>query len=104
MDGSALKHKVITNNIANANTPGFKKSQVSFQQSLAQALQKGDLSEMTPEVRKITNTSLRTDGNNVDIEMELADLAQNNLYFDGLSRFLSSQISLLRHAITEGRK
>jgi flagellar basal-body rod protein FlgB len=56
-----------------------------------------------PLVIQGEQTSLRTDDNNVDIDMELATLAENNLYFNSLAHFLSSQLSLLRQSISEGR-
>jgi flagellar basal-body rod protein FlgB len=55
-------------------------------------------------VTEISDTSLRTDGNNVDIDIELAALAENTLYFNSLAELLTSQLSLLRTSITEGRR
>ena len=118
MDGSAKKHAVISNNIANVNTPGFKKSEVTFLDELERALTPaGELKRTNPKhlpeppdgadyikVNRITNTSLRNDGNNVDVDMELAALAQNNIYFNSLAQFLSLQLALLRHSISEGRR
>lgn len=120
MDGSAKQHTVISNNIANVNTPGFKKSQVSFQDELGQALAPTkQLKRTNPKhfpaadegsdappftVTRITSTSLRNDGNNVDIDIEQVTLAENNLYFNSLAQLLSSQLALLRHSISEGRR
>lgn len=123
MDGSSVKNTVVSNNIANVNTPGFKKSTVSFQKSLEKSLEKSQESAIRPkrtkpqhlaktrlddpdlvQVYQVKDTSMRTDGNNVDIDMELATLAQNNLYFNSLAQFLSYQLSLLRYSITEGSK
>lgn len=120
MDGSALKHTAISNNIANVNTPGYKKLTVSFHQSLEKYL------EEVPELKTTKNkhftgkkemsaepvirmtqagtTKLRNDGNNVDIDLELAALAENNLYFNSLAQLLSAQIALLKHSISEGRR
>ncbi len=123
MDGSSLKNTVVSNNIANVNTPGFKKSAVSFQKSLEKSLEKSQESALRPkqtklqhlaktrlddpdlvQVYQVKDTTMRTDGNNVDIDMELATLAQNNLYFNSLAQFLSYQLSLLRYSISEGSK
>lgn len=120
MNGSSVKNSVISNNIANVNTPGFKKSSASFQHELAESLNQGSRlalkrtsvkhlpgspsGEVAVNVSEIDNTSLRTDGNNVDIDMELALLAENNIYFNGLADLLSSQLALLRTSITEGRR
>ncbi|MDX9872658.1 MAG: flagellar basal body rod protein FlgB [Clostridia bacterium] len=120
MDGSTVKNSVLSNNIANVNTPGFKKSSVSFQQELADSLGQGERlalkrtrekhlagrpgGEAVVNVSEITNTSLRTDGNNVDIDMEQALLAENNIYFNGLADLLTAQLALLRTSISEGRR
>lgn len=115
MDGSALRHKVISNNIANFNTPGYKKSEVSFQGALAQklasleeqgnkTLSNEDFRESVIKVHKVQDTSLRNDENNVDVDIESTHLVQNNLYYDGLTRLLSSQIGILRNSINEGRR
>lgn len=121
MDGSTLRHTAITNNIANVNTPGYKKLEVSFQKALAEAMDKPRLGlkrtnpkhlglpryleeEGIVQISRNTKTSLRTDGNNVDVDMELAALAENNLYFNSLAQLLSDQLGLLRQSISEGRR
>ncbi len=123
MDGSMKRHMVISNNIANVNTPGYKRKEVVFQEALKGMLQLQDeekLKMKTTNVRhysgiddvinkdgasvfEVADTSLRNDENNVDADMELAYFAENNLYFNGLVQMLSAQMSLLRHAISEGR-
>lgn len=120
MDGSTLRHTAITNNIANVNTPGYKKIEVSFQDALEEALQpEAKLKRTNPkhlpvrrplddagivQTRTSTQTTLRNDGNNVDVDIELATLAENNLYFNGLAQMLSSQLALLKTSISEGKR
>jgi len=120
MDGSTLRHSAISNNIANVNTPGYKKMEVSFQDALVEALQPGmdlkrsnakHLSLRMPlhdsgivQAMSNTQTTLRNDGNNVDVDIELATLAENNLYFNSLAQMLSSQLAQLRLSISEGRR
>ncbi|PKM87222.1 MAG: flagellar basal body rod protein FlgB [Firmicutes bacterium HGW-Firmicutes-12] len=121
MDGSTVRNAVISNNIANVNTPGYKKMDVSFQKELENSIkstQKLSLRKTNEKhisdhslgsdgiinVTEISDTSLRTDGNNVDIDIELAALAENTLYFNSLAELLTSQLSLLRTSITEGRR
>src|SRR5664280_2024948 len=87
--GSSLRHKAISNNIANINTPGYKRMEVSFEDELAAAADSAEASQgltrthpqhMLPgiagvdsaRIRTIDNTSMRTDGNNVDIDAEMA--------------------------------
>lgn len=117
MDGSALRHNVLSNNVTNANTPGFKRSEVNFRSALDQARQNSPKLKTTKATHLTNlgnsgamlvideqNTSLRYDGNNVDIDLELAHLAENHLYFNSLANFLSAQLGLLRQAISEGRR
>ncbi len=117
LTGSSLRHRAISNNIANANTPGYKKVEVSFQHVLENTLETRQTlkttnkkhlpikeEELLPFVRENRETTLRNDGNNVDIDIELSALAQNNLYFNSLAQLLSSQLALLRQSITEGRR
>lgn len=117
MDGGVLRHSILTDNLANVNTPGFKRSDVSFRSTL-DGIMKSTLKLKTTrskhlEAREVKSgstvvrspeTSLRNDGNNVDIDIELATLAENTLYMNSLTQFLSSQLSLLRQSITEGRR
>jgi len=57
----------------------------------------------SPEVNVISNTSMRTDGNNVDIDVEMADLAKNNIYYNAVVQQLSGYFSGIKSAIKEGR-
>lgn len=121
MDAANLRNEVIANNIANVETPGFKKSEVIFSEKIKKVLQNnknhgklditnprhiainpGTISEVNPEIRTINSTSYRNDGNNVDIDTEMAELAKNKIYYDALSQSMSNEIRLLRLAITEG--
>ncbi|MFZ5753993.1 MAG: flagellar basal body rod protein FlgB [Bacillota bacterium] len=117
LTGSSLRHSAIGNNIANANTPGYKKIEVSFQHVLENTLEPRQTlkttskkhlpmanEELQPFIQENRETTLRNDGNNVDIDMELSALAENNLYFNSLTQLLSSQLALLRQSISEGRR
>jgi flagellar basal-body rod protein FlgB len=123
MDALALQHQVIANNVANIDTPQFKRTVVSFQDQLRAAVDKTDssplwrtnsmhfpiqknvsLKDFQPQVRTITETIGRNDGNNVDLEMEQALLAENNLLYNSLADVTSRYLSGLKHVITEGRQ
>lgn len=117
LDGSTLRHATLANNLANVNTPGFKRGDINFRSSLDEALgpklplkRTGPLhlknleESSEPELITDSRTSLRNDGNNVDVDVELATMAENNLYFNSLAQLLSSQLSVLRQAIAEGRR
>lgn len=112
LDAAAYKHQVISDNISNVDTPGFKRSEVVFEDILQQAAGDSGLdsgttftigSDARPYVYQANDTSMRLDGNNVDMDAESAKLAENTLYYDGLTRLISSKFSGLRNAIKEGR-
>jgi len=118
--GAALRHKVISNNIANVNTPLFKKSEVHFEEQLQQLLNDSPekklpltitnerhlLPKQSPSVPYVTvvgDTSYRTDGNNVDIDVETANMAKNTIYYDAVAQQISRYFSDLKSVINEGR-
>ena len=101
LDGVALRQRVIADNIANAETPGFRARRVSFEESLAAALAAG-----TPEAATATVLDAGTEpngvGNTVRLEREVADLVKSGLQYDALVAALNYKLGLLRSAI-EGR-
>ncbi len=121
LDASWLRNQVISNNIANAETPNFKSSRVEFEDVFAAALDDGngfdnkmtrekhidfstpDPGDVVPTVYQNSDTTMRMDGNNVDIDYENVELAKNTLYYNTLVEKLNSEFSMLRTAITEGR-
>ncbi|KKM12345.1 hypothetical protein SY88_04135 [Clostridiales bacterium PH28_bin88] len=118
MDAASLRQQVIANNIANANTPGFKRSTVVFEDLLRTALeeQRGRkanglpslgpdrLNEVQPRVVRDSSTTMRTDGNNVDIEMEMAQLAMNTINYNSAAQLLNGKLAQIRYVINEGRR
>lgn len=119
LDASWFNNKAIANNIANADTPGYKRQKVEFQSLLSDAIDNSAVkgSETNPKFipvgadkmdnvkYKITQdntTSMREDGNNVDIESEMSQLAKNNIMYNSLIQQISGKFSKLRAAITGG--
>ena len=119
LNASSLRQQVISNNIANVNTPGFKKSEVNFEDQLQAAIDsesKGNVLARTherhlpaqsaavkPQINKLTNTTLRLDGNNVDIDEEMAQLAKNNIYYDAMAQSAQHYFSVLKSCIAGGK-
>ena len=118
LSASSLRQKVISNNISNVNTPGFKKSEVVFEDFLQDAVGGGKLQMTktnsqhlplqgkgipTPAVKVIDKTSFRTDGSNVDIDIEMANLSKNNIYYNAVVQQLSGYFTGIKSAIKEGR-
>lgn len=100
-----LRNRVLANNVANAETPGFKASRVEFESLLQDALHSGgDPQAVAPVVIQDTGLSLTADGNNVDIDAQMADLAANQLWYAALARSADDALGRLRAAISEGRR
>lgn len=105
LEAASLRQQTLANNIANANTPGFKRSRVEFEQHLAVALKTGD-DPATVQARLIQErvSEGRPDGNNVDIEFEMTRLAENQIWHAALTRQITEHFARLRTAIHEGRR
>ncbi len=124
LDATALRHQVISNNLANVDTPRFKRSEVRFEDALHAAMapeppglpmeitnprhlepqKKPSFIEVQPEVVEIKDTTGRLDGNNVDIDAEMAHLAENTLLYNTMVQLVSKRLSGLRNVINEGRR
>jgi flagellar basal-body rod protein FlgB len=116
LDASMLRSRTIANNIANVNTPGYQRVEVSFEDELRKALDKSklrgartsekhlalgktDLSEINPKIEKPVDPTLPSGVNNVDIDMEMAKLAENQIIFNFGAKFLKGKFSKLNAAI-----
>ena len=105
-DAANLRNQLITNNIANASTPNYKRKDINFEsilqaelsgeKTLQQAVKNAnyDLSILDPEVYTDNSSlSYRLDGNNVDIATEEAYLAENTLRYDTLVDLMNQEYS-----------
>lgn len=119
LDASALAQRVIAHNVANANTPGYKKFTVSFTAELRRALgEEGslrlvtsnprhigapvDLARLKPMVVREEGTTMSSSGNNVDIDQEMVNLAANVLVYQATARALGDRLALM-HYVIRGR-
>ncbi len=103
LDLTTSKNKVIANNIANTNTPGFKKSEVSFQKELRKAVESKNINKVKDIQESITmskDKSTRKDGNNVDLDKELVTFYQmsdrHNIYLEILSKKFKGMITAIQ--------
>lgn len=102
VDVTVLRHKVLTQNVANVNTPGYRKLDVSFDQALDQHLQRhGEegISCLQPTIVEDNMTPTRLDGNNVDIDREMMRLNKNTLFNNALLQIVSTKTAMMRRAI-----
>ena len=88
-----LRQRVISQNIANVNTPGYKSVELEFLKA-----QSGD-SETKALVQQTEGLVEREDGNNVDLESEMAKLIKNSIEFETYTHLLIAKFSMLRSAI-----
>lgn len=104
LQASALRQQVLANNIANINTPGFKRARVEFESQLAAAMGSAENPEsVSPKVVVESTTTGRPDGNNVDIDQEMTEIAENQIWYAALTRQISDHFSRLRMVIRDGR-
>ena len=97
-DASWIRNNAIANNIANVDTPGYKRQDVNFEEQLRKAMKNSrytsidervanvDLERLDPiTYRDHSTLSYRLDGNNVDIDTENVQLASNQIRYQGLT-------------------
>jgi len=93
------RRQVISNNVANAETPGFIASEIDFEGTLARALERGDVSNPgTPSATR-TADQVGINGNNVRLEKELTEMIRTNLMSDMLINTYNAKLQMLRAAI-----
>ncbi|HLE88226.1 MAG TPA: flagellar basal body rod protein FlgB [Candidatus Brocadiaceae bacterium] len=109
LDVSSVKHKVIANNIANVNTPGYKKMEVSFADQLEKVLNEDSMNKfdtLQPKIvisKEDTSETVRNDGNNVDIDKEVSSLVKNTLTYGIYTQLLAKKYEGIKSAIEGSR-
>ncbi len=98
MDLVDARQKLVTSNIANADTPGYKTRDLDFR-SQFQNLLTGE----QPQAIEVAGLKTNNDGNNVSLDREAQLLSENALRFNVASQLMRGQISQLKAAIDEGR-
>lgn len=117
LDYASTRQEVLANNIANANTPGYRRKEASFEDVLATAqggapariaqinsnsrrfFATGVNGRAPVEVIETDEGSMRMDGNNVDMDAEMSRLAQNQIYYTTCSQLASGQFMNLKSVI-----
>lgn len=119
MDAAALRQRVAADNIANVNTPGFRRRFVRFEDELSRAatgqaavgtrtdkghipLGRPKVTDVRPQVVADRTSVVRNDGNNVDIDREMALNAAAELQYAALTQVVSTRYKMVRSAITQG--
>lgn len=121
LDASTLRSRIIANNIANVDTKDFKASEVNFEDKLKKAMNNNGLAldvtepehidgatttldRLKPDVVKETGTTMKADGNNVDIDNEMTNLAGNTIMYNTLISQASAMMSMRSYVITGGSR
>lgn len=98
--GASQRQSVLANNLANVETPGFKRSDVDFHGTLRTVMATGGSPEnvgFSPQVAG--GGAARADGNTVDADVEAANLAKNGLEYEAISSVLRARIDILESAM-----
>lgn len=121
LDASWARNEAISDNIANVDTPGYKRKQVEFEKYISDAIDnngvtgtvtnenhipigKQDINNLNYKVTTDqSNTTMRLDGNNVDIDAEMGLMAKNGILYNALIQKITGEFNKLRMAIKEGR-
>ena len=118
LDASVLRGQLLSHNIANVNTPNYKRLDIDFASVLEEAMPvtTTEMARTNPRhlagangtasvpfrIVQESKTSSREDGNNVDVEFEMTQVAENTLHFQAIAQSWKQQMSRLKMAI-EGR-
>lgn len=112
-----MRQKLITSNVANANTPGFKSKKLDFEEALARALDvdgnmqmnvqdgrhytvgSGGFNNLEPEIYDDPNGVVSENGNTVDVESEMSRMAENKIMYDALVQLINKKMGIMKYAI-----
>lgn len=121
LDASLMRNEAIAQNIANVDTPGYSRKTVSFEEQLSNAISKSGFKGKRTDRRHIqigassidevkinisedkSSLDMRLDGNNVDIEKEMAQMAENNIKYEVLIQRMMGAFNKMKTVIREGR-
>jgi flagellar basal-body rod protein FlgB len=104
LSASAMRDRVLAENIANQNVPGYQRRVVSFEDTLrARVLAGRDHADVEPVLSIDTVTPAGPDGNNVSLELETNAMRENRLAYELYATILQSRMSLAMSAVAEGR-
>lgn len=98
LDGLAARGEVRANNVANAQTPGFRAQRVEFESALADAVRRGDSRAISHDVSP-TPSIVDANGNSVDLETELLSSMEDGLRRDAAIQAFNFKAAQLRVAL-----
>ena len=123
MDLAVRRQKLISSNLSNVDTPGYKTVDIDFEQELQSqmagsagqgismavtdtrhlAISSGAQGRLPAQAKEVEGLTLRNDLNNVNIDREMSELSTNAMKFSAVSQMIAGKFRTLKAAITEGR-
>lgn len=110
LESSWTRQELITNNIANVDTPGYKRKDINFEQVLRTQVEKTgdmhkvDIDQLYSEIMSpYSGFENRMDGSNVDIDWEMGELAKNKIKYDALATQTTRYLQRIKNVITNVR-
>ena len=100
MDVLTARQKVVTSNIANVDTPGYKTQDLDFQSEFNSLL---NGTETTTHAQQVGGLPVKSDGNNVNLDREARLLAENSIRFSAATNLMKGQMRVMKSAIHEGQ-
>ena len=103
LDRTTTRHTLLSENLANVNTPGYKRQDIDFGITLEQEMGRFQNSDAAGSGRTVDRGSIRVDGSSVDLETEVASLAETELRYQMLTELSARYFRGLENVIREGR-
>lgn len=116
-----MRQEIISSNIANAETPGYKAKRLDFEKALARALDVdgqmgmkiedekhfnvggGGFENLEPEVFEDPNGAVNESGNTVNREDEMARMTENKIMYDTLVQLMNKKLGLKKYVLNSER-
>lgn len=116
-----MRQEMISSNIANKDVPGYKAKRLDFESALARALDvdgnmtmkvedqdhynvgNGGFDNLRPETYEDPNGVVSENGNTVDVQEEMALMAENKIMYDALVQLMNKKLGIMKYAITSER-
>lgn len=113
-----MRQELISSNIANAETPGYRAKRIDFEKALARALDvdgqnrlntsdklhhdvgSGGFENIQPEIYEDPNGVVSPDGNSVDVTEEMRLMAENKILYDAAIQLINKKVGLMKYAIS----
>lgn len=98
-----MRQQVVSHNLANVNTPGYQKLEVTFEDQFAKALagstDVSSAADVKARVQQSKDISTRPDGNTVDLDHEMGEMQRTALMFQTYTKLLETRLGMMRRAM-----